>query len=108
MKKSQIIFLVIGIILIGALFSLPTIVVDNSDQDIVMEETGEAAVTPSIAETHETALSPAAREQVNTLRAGLENEEDSEKYVILADSIGKVYQDSDKLNIEEYFYLMLV
>jgi len=107
MKKSQIIFLVIGIILIGALFSLPTIVVDNSDQDIVMEETGEAAVTPSITETHETALSPSAREQVNNLMAELENEEDSEKYVILADSIGKVYQTSGKLDSAAYFYALI-
>jgi len=107
MKKSQIIFLVIGIILIGTLFSLPTIVVDNSDQDVVMEETDAAGVAPSISDSHETALSSSAREQVDSLRAELEDEEDREKYAILADSIGKVFQACGKLDSAAYFYALL-
>lgn len=107
MKKSQIIFIVIGFALIGALYSLPTIVVDNSDEDVVMDETASASAGPSISETHETELSSSAREQVNSLKAELESEEDREKYIILADSIGKVFQASGKLDSAAYFYGLL-
>lgn len=107
MKKSQIIFLILGIILIGTLFSLPTVVVDNSDDDVVMEESGSAGTAPSISDTHETTLPAPAREQVDRLKAELEYEEDREKYAILADSIGKVFQASGKLDSAAYFYALL-
>lgn len=107
MKKSQIIFLALGIILIGALFSLPTVVVDNSEDDVVMDESGSVTAAPSFSETHETELPASAREQIDHLKAELGKEEDREKYTILADSIGKVYQVSGKLDSAAHFYALL-
>lgn len=107
MKKSQIIFLILGIILVSVLFSLPTVVVDNSQDDVVMDESGSVSTAPSFSDNHENALSAAAREQVDQLKAQLESEEDREKYTILADSIGKVYQSSGKLDSAAYFYGLL-
>ena len=104
MKKTQIFLTVAGIILIAALFSLPTIVVDNSDEDIVMEDTDSTNVTPAAREAHDNSLSPSDRDQVDNLMAVLENEEDRGKFVTLADSIGKVYLASGQLDSAAYFY----
>lgn len=106
MKKTQIIFLVTGVILIGALFSLPTVVVDNSEDDVVMDESGSVITAPSFSETHENELPASAREQVDQLKAVLEQEEDREKYTILADSIGKVFHSSGKPDSAAYFYAL--
>jgi len=107
MKKSQIIFLILGIILIGALFSLPTVVVDNSEDDVVMDESGSVISPPSFSETHETELPASIRERVDNLKAELEKEEDREKYTILADSIANMYHSSGKLDSAAYFYALL-
>lgn len=104
MKKSQIIFLVAGVILIGVLFSLPTIVVDNSDEDVAMEEVDPQNVPQQAAAAHEPGLSTEDRDRVDLLRAELDSEEDREKFTILADSIGKVYSASGKLDSAAYFY----
>lgn len=107
MKKSQILFLVVGVILIGTLYALPRIVVENSDDDVLMEETDSAVVPPSFTDTHENNISESARQEVDDLKAQLEDEEDREKYTILADSIGGVFQASGKLDSAAYFYALL-
>jgi tetratricopeptide (TPR) repeat protein len=107
MKKTQIIFLITGVILIGALFSLPTVVVDNSEDDVVMDESGSVITPPSFSDTHETELPASVREQVDRLKTELENEEEREKYTILADSIGNVYQASGKLDSAAHFYALV-
>ena len=101
MKKSQIIILVVGIISIGLLYSLPTIVVENSEEDIPMEEGG---ATPQSMEAHEPYLSEEDREQVNSLRGDLDNEENGERFIALADSIGNVYRASAKMDSAAYYY----
>src|SRR5690606_6468109 len=106
MKKTQIIFLVTGIILVGALFSLPTVVVDNSEDDVVMDESGSVVTAPSFSDTHESELPASVREQVDQLKAALGAEEDREKYVILADSLGKVFHASGKPDSAAYFYAL--
>jgi tetratricopeptide (TPR) repeat protein len=106
MKKTQIIFLIAGIIVIGALFSLPTVVVDNSEDDVVMDESGSVITAPSLADTHENELPASVREQVDQLKAELEDEGDREKYTILADSIGKVFHSSGKPDSAAYFYAL--
>lgn len=107
MKKTQIIFLVSGLVLIGILFSLPSIVVENSDEDVVMEEGESAGVAPSLSETHESDLSDSDRKRVGELKTELDKEEDRVKYTILADSIGNTYQSSGKLDSAAYFYALL-
>src|SRR5690554_4008675 len=91
MKKTQIIFLGIGIILIGALFSLPTMVVENSEEDIPMEESEATGISPGADESHEAVLDPTVRDQVNSLKTGLEQEADQTRFVTLADSIGDIF-----------------
>src|SRR5690606_1504126 len=104
MKKTQIFLLLAGIVLIVGLYTLPRIVVDNSDENIVMEETDSVSATPSAEEAHEASLSPSDRGQVDNMKAALENEEDLGEFVNLADSIGKVYLSSGKLDSAAYFY----
>lgn len=106
MKKSQIIFLAIGIILIGALFSLPTMVVENSDEDIPMEEGGAAGISPQSEVSHEAMLNPTVRDHVNDLKARLDKEENQTSFAALADSIGDIFHASGKLDSAAYFYAM--
>ena len=106
MKKTQIIFLGIGIILIGALFSLPTMVVENSEEDIPMEESEATGISPGLDESHETVLNPTDRDQVDNLKAGLEKEEDQPGFVTLADSIGDIFYASGKLDSAAYYYAL--
>ena len=82
MKKTQIIFLIVGIILIGTMYSLPRMVVDNSNEGVPMEETDSTSTATSIAETHEPVLTSTERETVNSLKASLDSEQDREKFTI--------------------------
>lgn len=77
---------------------------DNSEENVVMEEADSLNVAQEADETHEPSLSTADRDQVNGLMAELDNEEDSEKFTILADSIANVYFASGKLDSAAYFY----
>ncbi|MEX2592361.1 MAG: tetratricopeptide repeat protein [Anditalea sp.] len=104
MKKSQIIFLAVGIVFIGLLYSLPRVVVENSPESVPMEEVGSAGIPGEAEETHEPVLSTTEREQVNSLKAELDNEDDREKFTILADSIGNMFLDAGKLDSAAYFY----
>src|SRR5665811_606716 len=104
MKKSQIIFLAVGIIVIGLLYSLPRVVVDNSKENIPMEEPDSTNIATDPEETHEPVLSTTEREQVNSLKAEMENEEDRENFTILADSIGNMFLASGKLDSAAYYF----
>ena len=107
MKKTQIIFLIVGIILIGTMYSLPRMVVDNSNEGVPMEETDSTSTATSIAETHEPVLTSTERETVNSLKASLDSEQDREKFTILADSIGNTFRASGQLDSAAYFYALL-
>jgi tetratricopeptide (TPR) repeat protein len=104
MKKSQIIFLAVGIISIGLLYSLPRVVVENSQEEVPMDESGSVNMPPSTEETHEPVLSTTEREQVNLLKAEMNNEEDREKFTILADSIGNMFLTSGKLDSAAHYF----
>lgn len=104
MKKSQIIFLAVGIIFIGLLYSLPRIVVENSEENIPIEQSDSASMALETEETHEPVLSTPEREQVNSLEAELKNEDDREKFTTLADSIGNIFLASGKLDSSAHYF----
>lgn len=105
MKKLQIIFLATGIVFIGLLYALPRVVVDNTVENVPMEEADSASVAvPAEGEDHEPVLSTTEREQVNSLKAALDIEEDREKFAILADSIGNMFVASGKLDSAAHYF----
>lgn len=104
MKKSQIIVLAVGVVLIAVLFTLPTMVVDNADDNTDLEQT--AAADPSMVseEMHDPNVSPIDQSKMVELRAKLVNEESKENFAIFADSIGSLYEGSGKYDSAAYYY----
>ena len=104
MKKSQIIVLTFGVVLIAVLFTLPTMVVDNAEDNTNLEQT--AAADPSMVseEMHDPNVSPIDRSKMAELRGRLANEESKENFAIFADSIGSLYEGSGKYDSAAYYY----
>jgi len=103
MKKTQIIFLSIGIILTAALYTLPTIVVDNDIDEVVMED-NDLGNSFNLADQHASSLSPEAQSMIERLKGEMNLEENKEKLAIFADSTAAIYAEKGKLDSAAYFY----
>ncbi|HSI78880.1 MAG TPA: tetratricopeptide repeat protein [Lunatimonas sp.] len=103
MKKTQIIFLTFGIILIAVLYTLPTIVVDNDSDGVIMEE-NDLGNSLSFDEQHSSSLSPEAQAMIERLKGEMDLEENKEKLAIFADSTAAIYAEKGKLDSAAYFY----
>ncbi len=103
MKKSQIIFLVAGVMLIAVLFSLPMVVVESNDEeDMAMEE--DDLGSPFSENQHNSALTPEAQDAISRLRGEMNAEEDKEKFATFADSTAAVFAKGGKLDSAAYYY----
>ncbi len=104
MKKSQIIFLVAGVVLISVLFSLPMVVVENNggDEDMAMEE--DDLGSPFSENQHNSALTPEAQAAISRLKGEMSAEEDKEKFATFADSTAAVFVKGGKLDSAAYYY----
>ena len=103
MKKTQIIFLLVGIALIAVLFTLPTIVVDNDNDGVVMEE-NDLGNSLSLEDQHTSTLSPEAQSMIERLKGEMESEGNKEKFAIFADSTASIFEEKGKLDSAAYFY----
>lgn len=103
MKKSQIIFLLFGIVLIVVLYSLPMVVVDNQNEGVVDEE-ADLGDSFTFDNQHNSSLTPEAQSMIEKLKGEMEIEEDKEKFAIFADSTASIYADRGKLDSAAYFY----
>jgi outer membrane protein len=103
MKKSQIIVLILGIISIGALFSLPRVVVDNKEGDATLVEEEAMASSPPVEELHDAPISAEARAALSSLASQLESEGNSEKFSDLVDSLASLYTQMGKFDSAAYF-----
>jgi tetratricopeptide (TPR) repeat protein len=103
MKKTQIIFLSFAIVLIVVLYSLPTIVVDNSSDGIVMED-NDLGNSMNLGDQHSSSLSPEAQAMIERLKGEMDSEESKEKLAIFADSTAAIYAERGKLDSAAYFY----
>ncbi|KEO73494.1 tetratricopeptide repeat protein [Anditalea andensis] len=104
MKKSQIIVLSVGLILVVALYTLPTMVVDNAEDTANLEQTAEAAPSDMAAEMHDPNMAPVDRSAVQNLKVRLENEDNKENFATFADSIGSLYASSGKYDSAAFYY----
>ncbi|EON75222.1 hypothetical protein ADIS_4393 [Lunatimonas lonarensis] len=103
MKKSQIIFLLFGIVLIVVLYSLPMVVVDNQGEGAIEEE-ADLGNSFNPDNQHNASLTPEAQSLIDKLKGEMEIEEDKEKFAIFADSTGAIYAERGKLDSAAYFY----
>ncbi len=77
MNKQQIILTVTGIVLIGLLYQLPKVVVQNEDRQMSVD--------------HETALDEPAKQRIADLKVKLAEAENSEISINFADSLAKEF-----------------
>jgi outer membrane protein len=103
MKKTQIIFLAFGIVLIAVLYSLPTIVVDNDNDNVVIEE-NDLGNSMNLDNLHTPTLSPEAQAMIERLKGEMESAENQEKIATFADSTALIYAEKGKLDSAAYFY----
>jgi outer membrane protein len=101
MKKSQIAILAIALLSIVALYSLPRVVVDNDADNTGLESSSETG--PAVEDLHDAVMTVESRQQLGTLVSRLGLEENKENYIILADSIAKLYQASGKFDSAAHF-----
>jgi len=104
MKKSQIVVLSVGVILIAVLYTLPTMVVDNAEDNTNLEQAVAADQSAVSGEMHDPNVTPVDREKMQDLRVRLANEESKENFAIFADSIGSLYASSGKYDSAAYYY----
>jgi len=104
MKKSQIIVLTVGVGLIAVLFTLPTMVVDNAEDNTNLEQTAAADPSMAQAEMHDPNVSALDRSRMQEMKARLASEESTENFAIFADSIGSLYEGSGKYDSAAYYY----
>lgn len=105
MKKSQIIFVIAGLLLIYFLYSLPMIVVEGEEDNLeVAENDLGSGFNEGNGAEHGSALSSTDQKVIENLMAEMEGEADDEKFVIFADSVAKVYESGGKLDSAAYFY----
>jgi outer membrane protein len=102
MKKSQIAILIAGVLTIGVLYSLPRVVVDNESNNATLD--GETQEGPkAVEDLHDTSISEESRQQLGILVARFGIEENKENFIILADSIAKLYSASGKFDSAAYY-----
>lgn len=105
MKKSQLILIVIGVIAIGGLYALPSVVVDNeSKADAVSQEntTSPSSSTDPVA-MHEAELSPDQRLQINTLKLQIAENSSTEEVKSSTEEIAAIYQELGKYDSAGYY-----
>jgi tetratricopeptide (TPR) repeat protein len=104
MKKSQIIFIVAGLVMVATLYSLPMIVVENDGENLSMEEDDLSSDFDSTGALHNATLSAEAQSVIEKLVGEMDVADDKEKFVIFADSIASFYEEGGKLDSAAYFY----
>lgn len=102
MKKSQIIAIVIGIVAIGLLFSLPTVIVKNDESESAISEAGNS--NPSgMEDLHNAPIGPEAQEALQRISERLSKEENLERFAALTDTLASLYAQAGKFDSAAFF-----
>ena len=102
MKKSQIIILVVGVVVIGLLYSLPRVVVDNEEGNSGIG--GQASSQgPSVESMHDAPVSEEAREALQAIAERLRGEKDRERFLALTDTLSLLYIQVGRFDSAAYF-----
>ncbi|WP_439483146.1 tetratricopeptide repeat protein [Cyclobacterium plantarum] len=107
MKRSQIVFVLAGLLLTYLLYRLPMVVVDNEEQQLAEGGGGLGSDFSTDGETHNSSLDQRDLEVIENLMAEMEGEPDDKNFVIFADSIAKVYEAGGKIDSAAYFYSLI-
>jgi len=105
MLKTRILLVVIAVVAIAAIYMLPRSVVDNNAQEQNLGEVGSDEVADTLASNNHSFKENDSEVQ-NTLiklKASLSDSENSEKKVIFADSLAKIYKSVGLLDSTAYY-----
>jgi outer membrane protein len=101
MLKTRIILIIISGLLIGGLFLLPKVVVDNDDASLSTPADGEQNPQPA-SDVH-TRVAPDVASSITRLRAQYETGSENEKNAIFADSLANLYEKAGKFDSAAWF-----
>jgi tetratricopeptide (TPR) repeat protein len=105
MKRSQLILIIIGVITVGVLYALPSVVVDNESKADGVSQENSSVSSESIdpVEMHETELSPDQRLQINTLKLQIAENSSKEEVKSSTEEIAAIYQELGKYDSAGYY-----
>lgn len=107
MKRSQIVFVLAGLLLTYLLYRLPMVVVDNEEQPLAEGEGGLGSDFTREGDSHNSSLDERDLQMIENLMAEMDGEPDNENFVIFADSIAKVYENGGKIDSAAYYYSLI-
>jgi tetratricopeptide (TPR) repeat protein len=96
MIKSRIILLAVAVLLIAGIYMLPMVVVDNEKEEVAstaQPDSMSAEQKEAIASAHAVEVDEEVSARISRYRDSLRLASNSEKSVIFADSLAKLYQD---------------
>jgi tetratricopeptide (TPR) repeat protein len=96
MQKTQIFVIIVAILSVGAIYSLPKVLV--SDKEQVLAPATSAGTKPNTADTHSTNLSEVQVANITKLRNGYLNSVDVEKKITFADSLAVVFKQASQFD----------
>ena len=105
MVKKQLIVLGVAVVVIGVLFSLPRVVVDNEEGAVNEQANAATADGSSLEEenAHLPVLTVAARREADSLRALYEANESIEKNTIFANSLIELFAEAGRYDSAAYY-----
>ncbi|MEB2778974.1 tetratricopeptide repeat protein [Algoriphagus sp. C2-6-M1] len=105
MKRSQLILIAIGVVAVGVLYALPSVVVDNESKADGVSQEDSSAATPSTdpVAMHETELSPDQRLQINTLKVQIAENSSKEEVKTSTEELAAIYQELGKYDSAGYY-----
>ncbi len=99
MFKTRIIIIIVGAIIIGLIFLLPKVVVDN-ESELVADSSGSK---PSTKEDVHKPASKQVLNRISNLRANYQGNTQEEKNAIFADSLTNLYAETGKFDSAAWF-----
>jgi outer membrane protein len=105
MKRSQLILVIIGIVLIAGLYALPKVVVDNeAGATDISQEDSESSTDPTdpIA-LHEAEISPVQADEISSLKLKVSEKSTEKEFISSSERLGEIYRRLSKFDSAGYF-----
>ena len=102
MHFTRTIVSIVGVLLVVGMFFLPRVVVE--DEEAPQSESGSVNATPEISQAHSRELTESERKQIEELKEGFKNQDNTEKSANFADSLAKKFAELNFLDSAAFYY----
>lgn len=105
MKRSQLILIALGVVAVGGLYLLPSVVVDTDSKadEVSREPAAGQAGSADVVNSHETELSPDQALQLNTLKRQITENPEGDDYISSLQEMAAIYQELGKYDSAGYY-----